>query len=386
MKEVGYKYILNATRKQMMKENPIMNKFWILAVSMILLALPTQLSYAQDDSNNAPEAEATAEVIPLPAYYQLANVRYEPQGWNNCGPATITNALTFFGYQDNQTRAANWLKPNYEDKNVSPWQMAEFVNTQVPEMPVFAKVRVGGTIDLVRTLIANDFPLIIEKGYDPDPDVLGWMGHYLLVTGYDDAQAHFITHDSYIGPDTIYAYDYIDSFWQHFNYTYIVIYTADREAELNEILGSDADETQNLINGFNRARDEATLNQDDAFAWFNMGTNLVQLGEYENAAAAFDQARAKGLPWRMLWYQFGPFEAYYEVGRYDDMITLAQANLNDGGGQFVEETYYYGGLARWGKGEYDRAINNFNTALQFNQFFTPAQIARDTLQAQLNGS
>ena len=33
------------------------------------------------------------------------------------------------------------------------------------------------------------------------------------------------------------------------------------------------------------------------------------------------------------------------------MIDLAQANLNDGGGQYVEETFYYGGLARegWGR-------------------------------------
>ena len=47
----------------------------------------------------------------------------------------------------------------------------------------------------------------------------------------------------------------------------------------------------------------------------------------EEAAAAFDQARQIGLPWRMLWYQFGPFEAYYETGRYDEVIALADATL-----------------------------------------------------------
>jgi tetratricopeptide (TPR) repeat protein len=77
------------------------------------------------------------------------------------------------------------------------------------------------------------------------------------------------------------------------------------------------------------------------------------------------------------------FEAYYQVGRYNDMIALAQTNLNDGGGHFVEETFYYGGLAREGLGEYDRAISNYTAALNFNPNFTPAIVARDRLQEQL---
>ncbi|MBK8024843.1 MAG: hypothetical protein IPK19_26355 [Chloroflexi bacterium] len=54
------------------------------------------------------------------------------------------------------------------------------------------------------------------------------------------------------------------------------------------------------------------------------------------------------------------------MGRTDDVIALARATLDDGGGQFVEETYYYGGLARQAKGETDRAIDNFNGAITFN--------------------
>jgi tetratricopeptide (TPR) repeat protein len=84
-----------------------------------------------------------------------------------------------------------------------------------------------------------------------------------------------------------------------------------------------------------------------------------------------------------MWYQFGPFIAYNEVGRYQDMVDLAQANLNDGGGQFVEETFYYGGLAREGMGQNDRAISNYNGAIAFNPNFTPARVARDTLQAKM---
>jgi len=351
----------------------------LLATIIALLIIPAAM--AQD----AAAEETTVEARPaIPAAYTMQNVRFEHQQWNNCGPATLTNALSHFGYTNDQGRAAQWLKPNGEDKNVSPWQMAEFVNAQVPELPVQALVRVGGDLEHLKQLVANDFPVIIEKGYDPEPDRLGWMGHYLLMIGYNDGAEQFITHDSYIGQNVEYSYSYIEDFWQHFNYTYLVLYNVTRYEELMSILGDDADERQNYVNALEIARAEAIEDAGDAFAWFNMGTNFVELGMYQEAAIAYDQARNIGLPWRMLWYQFGPFEAYYEVGRYDDMITLAQANMNDGGGHFVEETFYYGGLARQGRGESERAILNYNSALEFNPNFTPAREARDQLTSSLS--
>ncbi|NOG52335.1 MAG: hypothetical protein HND48_25055 [Chloroflexi bacterium] len=55
------------------------------------------------------------------------------------------------------------------------------------------------------------------------------------------------------------------------------------------------------------------------------------------------------------------------------MIDLARNNLNDGGGQYVEETFYYAGLAREALGERDRAINNLREAVNFNPNFTAAR-------------
>lgn len=344
----------------------------------------------------------------IPVAYRLSGLNYEPQMWNNCGPATVTNALSFFGYSDNQVRAQDFLKPNIEDKNVSPHQMANFVNTQVPEIPVYAMVRAGGTVDILKTLLANDFPVIIEEGYDPPPHDLGWMGHYLLLIGYDDGSEVFITHDSYEGANWNYDYGHITEFWQHFNYTYIVLYTGDREAELNELLGEDADELVNAVRARDIAIAEATTDNTDAFAWFNIGTNLVRLAQlsqemgdeagalvnYTNATLAYNQARDIGLPWRMLWYQFGPYEAYYEVAQnstdeviatnfYNEIIRLARLTIdncqNPDGICYVEETYYWGGMARAAIGETDRALNNFHTAIQINSGYQDAIDARDAI-------
>lgn len=365
-----------------------MIKLWGVFVALMCFAVVSPLA-AQETTVQEPEpAEPTAEQpeIVLPGSWRLNGLRYEPQHWNNCGPATITNALSYFGYADNQDRAANFLKPNNEDKNVSPDQMVYFVNNEVPEIPVYSLVRTGGTLEMLKTLLFNNFPVVIEAGYDPEPDRLGWMGHYLLVTGYDDAQNLIYTYDSYIGPDTTYDYDYIEEFWQHFNYTYIVIYESGREPELLNLLGTDADIRQNTINSFEIARAEVVADQTDKWAWFNMGTNLNELGMYEESADAYDKAFGLGMPFRTLWYQFGPFEAYYQTGAYDKVLTYAQANLNDGGGHFVEETFYYGGLAREALGETDRALNNYLEAARFNPNFTLAVEARDRLQAQINGS
>jgi len=321
---------------------------------------------------------AQDQTAPLPTAHRINNVGSELQLWNNCGPATLTNALVHFGYSSDQTRAATWLKPDREDKNVSPWQMVEYVNTQVPEIPVFAVTRSGGTVEMMKTLLFNDFPVIIEKGYAPEG--YDWMGHYLLLNGYDDSVDVFSTMDSFVGAKN-YSYEFILDVWQHFNYSYIVLYTADREAELMELLGDNGDEWQNHVLSLELARSEATADPTDAHAWFNMGTNFVELGMWDAAAQAYDQAISLGLPWRMMWYQFGPYEAYYNTGRYDDMIRIARQNQNDGGGHFVEETWYYLGMAREGRGEIDLALQNYNAALNFNPNFTPALEARDGILA-----
>ncbi|MBL8145741.1 MAG: C39 family peptidase [Anaerolineae bacterium] len=329
-----------------------------------------------------PGAAQAQEPVSYPPAYSLFGVEHIYQDWNNCGPATLSMALTY--YTDatiDQHIAANWLKPNYEDKNVSPWQMAAYVNTQLGGN-LRAIVRQGGDLNLLKTLIANNFPVLIEEGYNPPELNQGWMGHYLMMSGYDDAAGQFITQDSYEGPNLPYSYDHINEFWRNFNRLYLVVYPVEREAELMALLGSDADERQNWVNALEEARAEAVANPQDPFAWFNMGTSFVGLEMYGEAAVAFDQARnvGEGLPWRMMWYQFGPFEAYMATGRYQDVIDLARANLDDGGGQYVEETYYYAGLARAALGETERAISNLDGAISFNPNFTPAREAKAELQ------
>ncbi|MCC7446235.1 MAG: tetratricopeptide repeat protein [Anaerolineae bacterium] len=321
--------------------------------------------------------------IPVPINFHSAGFKWVPQSWNNCGPANLTQGLQYYGWKGDQTEAATYLKPHKEDKNVSPWQMVNFVNEKTG---VKAIMRVAGDLSLIKRLVSQKFAVIMETGYFVAGE--GWMGHYLTVVGHDDNQRILYGLDTYLGdgPDNLgfrEKYDDIDERWQHFNRLYIVIYPKEREYELATILGPDADLTYNAQHALSVAKKEASEKPNNAFAWFNMGSSLVLLGNYRDATVAFDQAWSvsPGLPYRMLWYQFTPYEAYYNVGNYANVLALAQTALQTT--PYVEETYYWRGMALAAQGKSKSAIEDFKKVLQFNPNFAPAA---DKLAAVQNGN
>lgn len=310
---------------------------------------------------------------------RLYSFRHIKQSWNNCGPANITMALSYFGWPDGQETAAAYLKPDREDKNVNPTEMVAFVNENTG---VRAITRIGGDVDLLRDLLAHEFPVVIETGYMPEG--YDWLGHYQTVVGYDDLAQVFYLYDSFLGAGEngegiIESYIDLDANWQAFNRTFIVIYRQEDEAEVAAILGERADLTQAAERALQVGQEEARLNPQNPFAWFNMGTAYTRLERYDDAAIAYDQARRVGtLPWRMLWYQFGPYEAYFNVGRYDDVLALVNSNLNNGG-EFVEETHYWRGRVLAEMGESRDAAAAFRLALSHNPSYTAAQSALNEL-------
>lgn len=323
-----------------------------------------------------------------PAYYKLdmSRIGHVPQTWNNCGGATITMGLSYFGYPanviDDQRPAREYLKPNWEDQNVSPWQVVDYVNRVAgPTWGVQALVRRGGDLDLLKSLLANNFPVIIEKGYEVDD--LDWMGHYLLMVGYDDANANFFTYDSYLGSNggegRSETYNYIQTYWRHFNDTFIVLYSPMREAELQSLLGDLWDEAAGWQRAKARAQMEAANDPSDAWAWFNLGEAASALGEYDVAAVAFRTALDTGrMPWRTMWYLHGAFEAFYHTGQFKTVLELA-ATLQQIT-PYIEEANYYRGLVYAAQGKTEDAIFRFDRVLEFNPNFYLAEQAKQAIQ------
>ena len=296
--------------------------------------------------------------------------------------------MSYFGLYLTQFDTAAILKPDPEDRNVSPYEMANFVNEQTPYAAI---TRANGSIDTVKRLIAAGVPVILELGIEPPGEYqwLGWYGHYLLVVAYDDAAAQFWVYDSWFGTsDTPGAnadkkgrdlsYAEVEIYWPHFNNNYIAVFAPDQATNVADIIGAEMDDQVMWQNNLANNQQKAAADPDNAFFWFNLGTALNALARYDEAAAAFDQARAIGLPWRMLWYQFGPYEAYYQVGRYEDVIILTDVTLKDR--PYFEESFYYKGLAQAALGATTDARKNLENAASFNPNYTQAIAALTQLE------
>ena len=332
----------------------------------------------------------TATPWPVPSAARMVGFTHIFQEWNNCGPATLVMAMTHFGRVLSQRDTALVMRPDPEDRNVTPHEMADFVNST--QDGLHAVARINGDLGLLKRLLANNIPVIIEIGFDPPGEYqwLGWYGHYLLPVAYDEATAQFWVYDSWLGtsevPQTnadsngrILSETDLDAFWTQFNHSYIVLYETAQETLIQQLLGDALNDEAMWAASLARAQADAARSPDNAFYWFNLGSTYNALGRYAEAATAFDEARAIGLPWRMLWYQFGPYEAYYRVGRYDDVLLLTQTTLQDR--PYFEESYYYLGLTQAALGDAASARENLQKAHALNPSFAPAEKALAELPA-----
>lgn len=312
-------------------------------------------------------------VISIPALVTLKNIRHEYQTWNNCGPATLGMNLSYYNSPLTQKELAPILKPDSEDKNVSPNEIVDYINSTDDYGVLYA---VNGNMIVIKQLLANDFPVIIETWFILHPD--DQMGHYELTRGYNDNTKQFLMYDSYRGPNISTSYTEYDDNWKVFDRTFIVVYKKEDESTLKKLIPQYFNKDQNLKDSLSNAQTEVAKNPNDIFAYFNLGTTLSKMGTHEEAAVAFDKARSLKLPWRMLWYQFEIFETYLALGRYDDVISLANANLAQANN--LEESLYYRGMAYEKTGKTSEAKRDYAKAIQYNKNYAAAKQALEKLQ------
>ncbi len=369
----------------------------------------TMTSKVTSTPKAGPTPMPTITTTPLPASVSLPGVIYVDQHnrWNYCGPANVTMALNFWGWKGNRDDVAKVVKPGsgdlkknfiergLPDKNVMPYELVDFVNENTEYR---ALSRYGGDQNLIKRLIAAGFPVVVEKGYY-EHDTTGkisWLGHYLFTTGYDDARGGFIVQDAYIKPgkNLLSEYATYQDGWRSFNYLFMVVYPADREAEVLTTLGPWADETWASQHALELAeKDILTFTDNNLFfAWFNKGTSHVALQQYVDAASAYDQAFSTYAKWdigkadrpyRMMWYQTGPYFAYFYSARYRDVISLADTTLNDTiSTPTLEESLLWRGRAYYMSGNTQAAVDDFRAALKVHVNWTPAVQALQDLGLQ----
>jgi tetratricopeptide (TPR) repeat protein len=284
-------------------------------------------------------------------------------------------ALCVYGWTGDQYAVAEATKPDADDKNVSPTEMVAYARSLSDPIAMDAVMGYATGIDVLKRLLSARYPVIVETWFIPEPG--DEMGHYRLLTGYDDVRQAFMTQDSYQGANLWVPYAELKALWKVFNRVYVVVCPQESAQSLRSLLSAERALPGNETDGqimyraaLAVALAEIEADPEDRYAWLNAGTNHLGLGQVKQAAQAYDRARALYLPWRVLWYQFAPFEAYLRAGRPQDVIVLADANLRTTPN--LEESLYYRALARRALGDEAGAREDLHLALRYNPLFVQA--------------
>lgn len=241
----------------------------------------------------------------LPPRVTLSGVGHEGQALNNCGPVTAKIVLGYYGTKISQAQAAQALKDNSRDVEVSTQELAAYLEKQ----GLRTVIRYAGTPAQVRALVAARLPVVVQQRLKVGDNT----SHFRTVYAYTPDS--FTASDSLLGAKLTLAESRFTELWNYYNGEYLLAYPAAREGEVKAILGRDWDEQAN----WTRLRDEmGTRTQKggaSAFEWWGLGQARLALGQNAEAAQAFDRAVEIGVPLQYHWYRQGALLAWNRTGQ-----------------------------------------------------------------------
>jgi tetratricopeptide (TPR) repeat protein len=313
-------------------------------------------------NQNYSKIGGSATSTPLPQVIEEARVMLGPfsfdwQKMNNCGPTTTHIMLSYYEIYQPQLDIAAVMKPNRNDKNVSPSEVVAYVREQGLE----AFVGINGDIPLLERLLAANYPVMVEQWMELE----GGVGHYRAVRGYDREERWILQQDSFLGPDIRRPYEEFNADWAYFNNLYIVFYPPEDEARMAEIIGPDWAPTTM----WERALDTFSQ-QEGTFPLYGKAEALHQLGRNEEAVVAYEEVIAQGVPERYLWYNFGYLESLNDLGQYQKTLSFSAPILE--AMELSEEIRYHRAVAYKGLGQLEQAWYELEQAVHDNPNFAPA--------------
>jgi tetratricopeptide (TPR) repeat protein len=281
-----------------------------------------------------PTPSLSVEALPaIPLQYELDAGSHVFQTFNNCGPASLSMALSYFDVDRSQASLGDVLRPyqhsqgNNDDKSVTLDELEAWAEAN----GYGAVHRPAGDIELLQRFVAAELPVIVRTWLNPDEDI----GHYRVVVGYDREREILIQDDSLQGDDLEYSYSDFNEIWEAFFYEYLVLIPAERAGELEPLLGTISTEMNAWQDALEQATAQLDENPNDLWAQFNRSVALYQLGRFQESIAAFEQVEGR-LPSRTLWYQIQPLLAYYRAGEYGEVMTRTEAILENENAAFSE--------------------------------------------------
>lgn len=363
-----------------------MQRIYQISFIAIFVAVILAVVYFHSDSKSedvavvskiAATLAPTPTLAAIPDTYHLKKGIYTAQSFNNCGPASLSMALSQNNINVSQADLAARLRPfnnpagGIDDKAVLGYELV----AEAKKQGLGAVDRPNGSPEMLRNLLANDVSVIIRTWLNPYEDI----GHYRVLTGYDKNQGIFFANDSYQGPNIVLREDEMTKIWKPFNFGYIAIYPEEKQRLVENIIGNDWDENMAWENSLTRAEKELSENPEDSYGLFNKSVALFYLGKYDDSVIAYEKA-VVGLPPRMLWYQLEPIYAYQKAGQSEKALGLADQILFNGNLAY-SELYQVKGEIYLAKGDKESARKEFENAIYYNQNFEKARESLSRLTA-----
>ena len=323
--------------------------------------------FKQDDEATTKNDEISLKE--LPNQKTLGNIHHVFQTFNNCGPASLSIALSYFDIIESQQSLGQALRPyqnpqgDNDDKSVTLEELAE----KAEEFGFVSYHRPAGNIELLKNFVNNDMPVITRTWLKPNEDI----GHFRVVKGFDNLRGHLIQDDSLQGKNLRYTYDEFNAIWKKFNYEYLVLVPVEKKELAEQILGENKDAKTAWQNAVENSKNELTNNPNDIYARFNLSVALYNIGDYKRSTEEFEKVENL-LPFRTLWYQIEPIQAYYELGNYERVFQITDKVLNYYNRAF-SELYILRGKIYQKQGNIEAARSEFQKAVFYNSNLQEAQ-------------
>ena len=318
-------------------------------------------SFGQLLSSAKPSASPIA-LPPIPQRKVLPGGTQVFQTFNNCGPASLSMALSYFDITVNQQELGQALRPyqipggDNDDKSVTLEELA----IKASEYGLIPYHRPNGTVEKLKQFIAADLPVITRTLLHADDDV----GHYRVVKGYDDELQQLFQDDSMQGKDLWFSYAAYEQLWQPYNFEYLALVPKEKEDAVKTILGAEIDEQVAWANAVQNSETQLAKNPGDLYARLNLSVALYHTGNYQQSATEFEKVESR-LPFRTLWYQIEPIEAYVALKNYDRVLQITDVVLNKYNRAF-SELYLIRGEIYKQQGKLDQAKAEFEKAVLYN--------------------
>lgn len=351
-----------------------------LAILVILLVITAGLSksnYRADDKGDiTPAVKKTVNLKKSPAGKTIGNDYFVIQTFNNCGPASLSMLLSYFDIKADQGDLASQLRPynneygDNDDKSVTIPELAK----KAEEYNLITYHRPGGDAKLIKQFISYDIPVLTRTWLSLDDDI----GHYRIIKGYSDEKGIIVQDDSYQGQNLEFTYADFDTLWSKYNYEYMVAVPQDKKDIAEKIIGKNLNEEYAWKQALGRSEKILDENPDDVYARFNAAIAAYYLSDYERTVEEYEKIESN-LPFRTLWYQKEPIDAYFRLGNYDKVLNITSSILNNENKAF-SELYLLRGKIFQSQGQTDLAQEEFESAVLYNNKLEEARLALNTVR------